>query len=159
LSIDRNHANARQFLANHYQNMTIYLVSARDVSPENVNRAIGLAHKAIALNLDPQSGGPWFSLGMASYRAGKWRNAITALEKSMKPNVKADDRCDWLLMALALWQVGEKQEARRWHEKALKDMAKRRRTVDEENFFRDFGVEVQELLGSKPSPPLDNPKN
>jgi serine/threonine protein kinase len=84
-------------------------------------RAVSFARRA--LDLVPQNGGFWNTLGVAQYRAGQWREAITSLEKAMEPR-KGGDSGDWLFLAMAHWRLGEKEEARRWYNKADKELKK-----------------------------------
>ena len=61
-------------------------------------------------------------MGLAHYRAGDWKAAIAALEKSMDLR-KGGDSIDWFFLAMAHWQLGEKDEARKWYDKAVQWMA------------------------------------
>ena len=55
---------------------------------------------------------------MAHYRAGDWKASLTALEKSMELR-KGGDSFDWFFLAMAHWQLGEKDEAREWYDRAV----------------------------------------
>ena len=57
-------------------------------------------------------------LALARYRAGDWQGAIAYLRKSMELR-SGGDSYDWFLLAMAHWQLGEKDEARRWYDKAV----------------------------------------
>src|SRR5262249_10976986 len=57
------------------------LASAPDAKLRNPGEAVKLAQKAV--ELAPKVGTYWNTLGVAHYRAGDWKNAFVALEKSM----------------------------------------------------------------------------
>jgi uncharacterized protein HemY len=71
-----------------------------------------------ARDLQPDSGDVWSFLGEAYYRAGKWDEAITALEKAGKLSPGQSNAMDWCYRAMACWQKGDKSEARHWNDKA-----------------------------------------
>src|SRR5262249_54029929 len=56
------------------------LATCPDATFRNPKRAGELAQEAV--KLAPEVGGFWNTLGVAHYRAGEWKAAITALEKS-----------------------------------------------------------------------------
>ena len=84
-------------------------------------RAVSLAQKAV--HQIPQNGSYWNTLGIAQYRAGQWRESITALEKAMALR-KGGNSSDWLFLAMAHWQLGQQEAARTWYDKAVKDLKK-----------------------------------
>jgi serine/threonine protein kinase/Flp pilus assembly protein TadD len=90
----------------------------------------------------------WNTLGAAHYRAGDWRAAITALEKSMELG-QGGDALDWFFLAMAHWQLGNKEQARTWHDKAVAWMDKHMPDNDE---LKRFRAEAAELLGVKDPP-------
>jgi len=77
----------------------------------NGRRALELAEKAVAL--EPGKGEHWTTLGAARYRAGDFKEAITALRKSMELR-NGGDWADWFFLAMAHWHLGEKEQARKW---------------------------------------------
>src|SRR5205085_5244188 len=85
----------------------------------------------------------WNTLGAAHLRAGNWKDAITALGKSMSLR-KGGDSFDWFFLAMAHWQLGEKEKARQWHDKVVAWMDKNRPNEDEHRRFR---AEAAALLG------------
>jgi len=78
-------------------------------------RAVELAKKAV--ELDPQSGMIWNTLGVAQYRAGDWKSAIAALEKSMELR-NGGDSADWYFLGMCHWQQGQKDRAKMWYDAA-----------------------------------------
>ena len=79
-------------------------------------RAVELAKKAV--ELAPKQGTFWNTLGVAHYRAGDWKAAVAALEKSEELR-NGGDSFDWFFLAMAHWQLGEKDEARKWYDQAV----------------------------------------
>jgi tetratricopeptide (TPR) repeat protein len=58
------------------------------------------------------------SLGVALYRAGDWRASVAELRRSMDLD-KGDDCFAWYFLAMAYWQLGQKDEARACYDKAV----------------------------------------
>jgi tetratricopeptide (TPR) repeat protein len=63
----------------------------------------------------------WTTLGAAHYRAGQWKEAVAALQKSMDLRLGGDS-LDWLFLAMAHWQLGEKDKARELFDRAIQWM-------------------------------------
>ena len=61
------------------------------------------------------------------------------------------DTADWLLLAMAHWHKGEKDQARQWYDKAVTAMDKNQSQGEEPRRFR---VEAAALLGitERPAP-------
>src|SRR5262245_33017211 len=78
-------------------------------------QAVGLAQQAVARR--PMEGGFWTTLGLARYRAGDCSAAIQALAEAVRLGNGGTPR-DWLYLALAHERMGEREEARRWYERA-----------------------------------------
>src|SRR5262249_30721661 len=95
-----------------------FLAVCADPRFRNPAGAVSFAQKAV--NQVPQNGGFWNTLGVAQYRAGQWREAVTALEKAMALR-KGGNSSDWLFLATAHWQLGDKEKARSWYDKADKE--------------------------------------
>jgi serine/threonine protein kinase/Flp pilus assembly protein TadD len=91
----------------------------------------------------PEVGHVWNTLGVAQYRNGAWKEAVAAIEKSMQLR-QGGDAVDWLVLAMAHWRLGEKDEAKVWFERARTWMERNPSTDDE---VRRFGAEAEELLG------------
>ncbi len=102
--------------------------------------AVAAAKKAV--ELAPKEANFWNSLGAAHYRAGDFPAAIAALEKSMEL-AKGGDSLDWFFLAMAHWRLGQEDEARKWHAKAVEWMQKHKPNDDE---LRRFRAEAEELI-------------
>ncbi len=83
--------------------------------------AVEYARKAV--ELAPQDGNNWNTLGVAFYSAGEWKSAIESLEKSTQLR-KGGDSWDFLFLAMAHWQLGHKDEARKRYDQAADWMKK-----------------------------------
>jgi tetratricopeptide (TPR) repeat protein len=120
----------------------------------DTQRAVELAKKA--LQLVPLSGRYWGTLGIAQYRAGQWRDAMTSVKRSMELSSGGDSR-HWFCLAMAHWQVGDKEEARKWYERAVEWMAKNNRMSSELRRYHAeaavlLGIEEQQKTTEKPKP-------
>jgi superkiller protein 3 len=134
VAIDSQHANAHNVLA-------WLLATCSDASLRDPKRALTLAEKAV--ELDPNNWGYLNTLGAAHYRAGDWKGAIDALEKSMELR-NGGDSVDWFFLAMAHWQLGQKVKARDWYDRAVQWMEKNQAKNEELGRFR---AEASELLG------------
>jgi len=108
-------------------------------------RALKLARKAV--EKAPQASYPqefWRTLGVAYYRAGDWAAAIAALEKSETLDPDEDRAINGLFLAMAHWQLGEKDKARTWYDQAVPWRNKHKPQGAELRCFRE---EAEELLG------------
>lgn len=69
----------------------------------------------------PQNPMPWQILGWARYQTGDWQGCIVAMEKSI--SVQTDppggDPYQWFHLSMAHWQLGHREEARIWYDKAV----------------------------------------
>ena len=104
-------------------------------------RAVELAKKAV--KLEPKNGFYWQTLAYAEYRAGDWESAIAALEE-VKALGSPGDSMEWYPLAMAHWQLGHKEEARKWYDLAVAWMEKNQPKNEELCRFR---AEAAELLG------------
>jgi eukaryotic-like serine/threonine-protein kinase len=123
--------------ANH---LAWFLANCPDRDIADAREAVALAHGLV--EREPQMGVFWNTLGVAYYRAGDWRAAIESLKKSMALR-SGGDGYDWFFMAMAHWQLGEKQLARQWYERGVKSMEKMR---PEQYELPEFKAEAEAQL-------------
>jgi serine/threonine protein kinase/Flp pilus assembly protein TadD len=83
-------------------------------------RAIELAGELIRNS--PKIRGAWTTLGVAHYRAGAWNKAIAALEKSETEAPGLFTAANGFFLAMAYWQLGEKEKGRQWYAKANRSL-------------------------------------
>jgi tetratricopeptide (TPR) repeat protein len=113
------------------------LANCPDPLIRNPGRAVELARKGVAG--EHRLEWAWNVLGAALYRAGEWKPAIEALEKSIDQR-QGGQAFDWYFMAMAHQRLGNTDEARRWYDKAAKG---RFRKTEE---LQRFEAEAKELL-------------
>jgi superkiller protein 3 len=118
-----------------------FLATCADPQRRNPQAAVALAERAV--QLAPMEGIYWNTLGPARYRAGDCRGAITALEKSMALR-QGGDSLDWFFLAMAHWQLGDKDQARQWYAKAVSWMEEHQ---PKDEALARFRAEAEELLG------------
>ena len=122
-------------------NLAWYLVT---LNPEQLRKpalAVKLARGTV--DLQPEVGNHWNTLGVAHYRAGDWKAAIAALQRSMELR-EGGDSCDWFFLAMAHEKLGDKEQARKWHDQAIQWMEKNKVEDQELSAFR---AEAAQLLG------------
>ena len=111
----------------------------------DANQAVKLAK--LAVKLQPTRNN-WNTLGAASYRAVNWNESVDALQKSMEFS-NGGDSFDWFFLAMASWQLDQKEEARKWFDQAIEWMDKNEPNNEELLRFR---AEAAELLGIHDKP-------
>jgi serine/threonine protein kinase/tetratricopeptide (TPR) repeat protein len=81
------------------------------------------------------------TLGVAYYRNGNWQAAVDKLTLAVKKRGNGGDSDDWFFLAMAYWQLGEKEKAQPWYSKA---MAAPQLSLDPQPSFRS---EAEALMG------------
>ena len=119
------------------------LANCPDPKFRNATRAVELAKKAVQLKATDRLG--WQTLAWAQYRAGDSKSALAAMENVKVLGSQGDSR-EWFLLALAHWQLGNKDEARKWYDQAIVWMEKNQPTNEE---LRRFRAEAADRLGVK----------
>jgi tetratricopeptide (TPR) repeat protein len=132
--------------AHHHNNLAWLLATCPEAKFRDPRRAVELAQKAVELT--PEEGSHWNTLGVAHYRAGDCNAAIAAFEKSMELR-KGGDSFDWFFLAMAHWQLGEEKKAREFFDQALQWMDKNQANNEE---LRRFRAEAKELMKVKDDP-------
>jgi serine/threonine-protein kinase len=114
------------------------------------DRAVALATQAV--KLANTKGSYWSTLGVAHYRTGQWKEAITALEQSMRL-LDGNHHYAMLFLAMANWQLGEKERARSWYDRAVQWLKEHKQDVEKNGEWEEqlcrFRQEAEELLGLK----------
>jgi serine/threonine protein kinase len=112
-------------------------------------RAVEGARKALVQVMD--NGHYWKTLGWASYRTGQWEVAILASEIANRL-CAGGGSYEWFALAMAHWQRGDKELARKWYAKACRWMEDHKDpNAKEPGFFweeefRHLRTEAAELL-------------
>jgi serine/threonine protein kinase/Flp pilus assembly protein TadD len=118
------------------------LATAPDPKDRDGRRAVGLAKELVEHY--PKDDTAWNTLGVASYRAGDWKDAIAALEKSEALAPGKALAYNAVFLAMAHWKLGEKEKSRKWYDRAVGWMEKNRPKDPEISQFR---AEAAQLLG------------
>jgi tetratricopeptide (TPR) repeat protein len=113
-----------------------------DVKFRNSKRAMELAKQV--LQKTPESGPAWNALLVAYYRSGEWQSCVDALHKSIELNNDgAANSGLYFVFAMTHWQLGHKEDARRWYDKAVAWMNEH---LPASYDSRRFRAEAEELL-------------
>ncbi len=127
------------------------LATGPEPSLRDPAQAVELATKAVAQV--PNDGSLHNTLGVAQYRAGNWNGAVASLGKSVELR-SGGDSLDWFFLAMAHWQLGDREQARKDFARAVAWMDKNRPQDAE---LRRFRAEAADLLGIKEPPADANP--
>jgi len=126
------------------------LATAADPKARDARMAVKLATRGVAL--DPKNKNLPNTLGVAHFHTGNWQEAVQWLMKSVELN--GGNSFDWLFLAMAHWQLGEQEEARKWFDQAAARMEKSK--VNEE--LKRFRAEAEELMKPEPLGPTQEPE-
>mgnify|MGYP000919706486 CR=1 FL=1 len=112
VEVEPTNANALNFVA--WQ-------LAQDMPPRyrDPARAVRIARQAVAVAEDQEAPRVWNTLGIAYYRAGDWRAAAAALKKACELRPGDGNDHDFFALAMALWRLGERPDARRWYDRGI----------------------------------------
>jgi tetratricopeptide (TPR) repeat protein len=121
------------------------LANCPDLGLRDPHRAVGLAEEAV--KLAQAAPAIWNTLGVARYRAGDWRGAIEALAKSEELGPGTYVGFNAFFLAMAHWKLGQEDESRQWHRRAVQWTEKNRPKDEQLGRFR---AEAAALLGLEP---------
>jgi tetratricopeptide (TPR) repeat protein len=129
-------------------NLARLLANCPEAQVRDTKDAVQLAKRAV--DSSPGTAYVWNTLGLAHYRAGDWKAAVAALETSMqlyagRSENERRESFGTFLLAMAHWQLGDKEAARQWYDRAEEWMEKHR-PKDED--LRRFQAEAEALLSS-----------
>jgi serine/threonine protein kinase/Flp pilus assembly protein TadD len=139
-----DHPDNRLQFASIHNELAWLLATCPELNYRNPGQAVAAARKAV--EIAPEKGDFWNTLGVALFQAGDWTMALAAFSKSMALR-KGGDSFDWFFLAMAHWQLGEREDARKRYQQAVDWMAKRRPNDEE---LRRFRAQAAELLGLGP---------
>ncbi|MBI2826222.1 MAG: protein kinase [Planctomycetia bacterium] len=88
-----------------------FLATYPDPAVRRPDEALRLARHAT--ELASRDAGAQSILGIACYRTGQWQPAVDALQKSVALRA-GGEAWDWFYLAMAHWQLGQQEEARKW---------------------------------------------
>ena len=99
--------------------------------------------------LGRENGRWWHLLGVAQYQTCKYREAVASLNQSIQLR-SGGDSFDRLFLAMAHWQLGDKEKARERYDQAVDYIENRGRRLSRDFTPLDllrFRSEAEELLG------------
>ncbi len=136
-------------IANAYNDLAWILVAGPSVKLRDHTSVVELARKAVQA-VPEENSSFWNTLGVAHYRAGQWAEAITALTKPTKLT-GGKNRTNFLFLAMAHWQSGNKAAAANWYNKATEQIRKRNLDIASllSSLLYSFYLEAAELMGIK----------
>jgi serine/threonine protein kinase len=123
----------------HCRDLAWVLATCPNPHLRDATEAVRLASQAVALA--PRGADCWRTLGVACYRAGDWQEALTALQKA---RALGSDGWEWFYLAMAGWQLGDRQQARAWYERGRRWAQENRPKADS---IRRLQAEAGALLG------------
>jgi len=137
-------------------NLAWFLATCPDAKLRDPAKALSLAEKAVAAQ--PNTYAYLNTLGVVYYRLGQHPKAIETLQKAIQADKSGGNAFDFFFLAMARWQLGDKDEARKWYQKGVEWMEQKKAQDDEE--LRRFRAEAQGLLGigEKPKAGKEKPK-
>jgi tetratricopeptide (TPR) repeat protein len=119
--------------------------NCRDPTFRDMTDAVLLARRAA--ELAPTYAGSWTTLGAVNYRAGDWQAARTALERAQE--IHGVDGFICFFLAMAHWQLGEKEKAHKAFAEAVEWMAKNQPRNDDLARFRAEAAELLKVEAKK----------
>jgi len=131
-------------------NNLAWLLASRAEAPlSSTTRAVELAERAVAHAAT--EGVYWNTLGLARYRAGEWKGSAKALEESTRLR-SGGGAHDWLLLAMARWQLGDHVEAKRCYDRSVEWINKYAPQNQELSRFRAEAARLTGLEGHSDLP-------
>jgi tetratricopeptide (TPR) repeat protein len=130
-----------------YFNLSWYFVTCVDPQLRDAGRAVELARKGV--EAVPEHSDVRLTLGIAHYRTGDWQATVENMNKSIQLQKDGGDSRQLFFLAMAHWQLGEKDEAGQLYNRAVEWMEKNQPDNDE---LRRFRAEAAELLGISEQP-------
>ncbi len=129
-----------------HNNLARLLATSSDPRVCDPRKAV--AHGLKAVELKPDDGRHWNTLGAAHYRNADWKSAVEALTKATQLT-DGGAASDWLFLAMACWRLGDKDQARTWYDKAVTWMD---RNGPQDQGLHRYRARVAALLGIKEPP-------
>src|SRR5262249_60470637 len=126
------------------------LATCPDENLRDPDQAVVLAKRAV--ELAPKNATYWMTLGVAHYRAGVWKDAVAALDESLKLRPDGDP-VDRFFLAMAHHKLGNHNEARKAYTQAVQWLEKNKEAVEKTKgragVLRRLRAEVEEVLELK----------
>lgn len=130
-------------------NFAVLLLDCPDAKWQDPKRAVQHAKKAVELN--PREWQYRNTLGTAYNRTGQWKEAVTALTAGLTLH-DGGDANDFFELAIATWQLGEKEKAREWYRKGTRWLEKNPTTKEITRVKKEADAVVKPPLEQLPPP-------
>jgi tetratricopeptide (TPR) repeat protein len=127
-------AGARDALAEGLNSLAWDLAANAKTDRRQPGRAVSLAGEAVEFK--PREGDYFKTLGVALFRAERWQDAIETLETADRLGGGKDFGCNALFLAMAHWQLDNKEQARAWYDRAVEWVEKNPSDHEELRRFR-----------------------
>jgi serine/threonine protein kinase/Flp pilus assembly protein TadD len=141
IELDPEWSWPRHRLASVLDSQAWALATYSDFNRHDPGKAVRSATEAV--ELVPTEANYWNTLGVAQYRAGHWQEAISALQRFRELRANDGEWSNPLFLAMAHWQLGNKDEAHQWFDKGIAWMEKNQHPED----LLWFRAEAAGLLG------------
>ncbi len=138
----------RRELAEIYNDLAWVLLTSPDLKLQIAENAVELAE--MAFHHVPDFPAARKTLGIAYYRTGRWQEAIASLERYMAAGDDCPSPLAALFLAMSHAQLGHKQEARQWYDKATESAAAGPLLHHQQ--FEQAHEETRKLLNLPPAP-------
>lgn len=99
-----------------HEKLAEILANCPDPALRDPAQAVRIASRGVELS--PEDRHILRVRGISCFRAGDWRAAVEAIERSMA-RAAGGEPLDWLFLAMARWRQGDRDEGRRWYDKAV----------------------------------------
>ncbi len=109
-------AGSSAIIAEASNNLAWLLATCPDIEIRDSRQAV--KHARTAVEVEPATGNYWNTLGVALFRNRELDRAYEALDRSMQLRGDGGDGFDWFFLAMIDHQLGRKEKAREWYEKA-----------------------------------------
>jgi tetratricopeptide (TPR) repeat protein len=125
-------------------NNLAWILATGPVAVRDPERALGLAQRAV--RLAPNKGTYQNTLGVCLYRLGRYRESLSALEKSLASGRGQFDGYDLFIMAMCLTRLNEPARAADAYQRAVRWQKSTRLTAHEQNELNAFRAEADALI-------------
>jgi serine/threonine protein kinase/WD40 repeat protein/Flp pilus assembly protein TadD len=151
-AVFRTHPDSIRALRNFDQvlNNVAWLLATGPELERDAGVATRMAALSVALVGDQQTN--LTALGVALYRAGKFAEAVQALDKSLVASKGQFDAFDLFFLAMGHHRLGHRTEARNCYDRAVRWMGEHRSLSDRDaKQLTDFRSEAETVLAEPPS--------
>lgn len=131
-------------------NFAWFLATCPDAQFLDPARAVELAERAV--NKEPDNI-KLNTLGVARYRVGDWKGAVSNLERALALRKPSDplNAYDGFFLAMACWRLNDRAKSREWNNRAVQWMQS---SMADDLELKRFAAEAAELLGVERMSPV-----